>query len=97
MNVLAEKQARRHGFAVLDSHQIWAADTELRRAIAVVPPESIFCGDGLHGRGDRNVGTEKEPRWQTVYCDKLYAEAVIAVQHFAKMELARSERGVITE
>jgi hypothetical protein len=50
-----------------------------------VAPESVFCGDGLHGRDDRNVGTDKEPRWQTVYCDKLYAEAVITLQHFIEM------------
>lgn len=84
MNKLAERQARQHGFAVLDSHQVWAADTELRRANGV-PLETVFCGDGLHGRGDRNVGTKEEPRWQTAYCDKLYAEAVIAVQHFAEL------------
>ena len=90
MNFLAEMQARRYGFAVLDSQQMWAADTELRRANGL-PLEQIFCGDGLHGRGDRNIGTKAQPRWQSFNCDKLYAEAAIAVQHFT--QLARRENG----
>jgi hypothetical protein len=86
MNMLAEKHARAHGVAVLDSQQIWGADTELRR-VNGLPMDKIFCGDGLHGRGDRNIGTEAAPRWQSFNCDKLYTEAAIAVQHFTQLAL----------
>lgn len=87
MNWLAERHARRRGFAVLDSHQLWAADTELRRANGPSASHKAFCGDGLHGRHDRNMGTEEGPRWRTVYCDKLYAEAALAVHHFMQLAL----------
>lgn len=72
------------GFGLLDPHQIWAADTELRRATGI-SPDSAFCGDGIHGRGDRNMGTEEEPRGERVCCDKLYVEAVIAMQHLVEL------------
>lgn len=87
---MGEQHARSRGFAVLDSHQIWAADTELRRANGGHLPSQIWCGDGIHGRYDRNVGTEGKPKCLTVYCDKLYAEAAMAVHHF--MQLALEER-----
>lgn len=85
MNWMAEGHARRRGFAVLDSHQIWTADTELRRANGPRLPNQAYCGDGMHGRADRNVGTEEAPRWTTLYCDKVYAEAAIAVHHFMQL------------
>lgn len=82
MNFLAERHAHRYGFAVLDSHKVWLADNELRRANGI---EKIVCGDGLHGRGDFNVGTESAPRWAQDYCEKLFAEAAIAVHHMMQV------------
>lgn len=95
MNWIAERHARSRGFAVLDSHQIWAADTDLRRANGPPLPDQVFCGDGLHGRNNQNVGTKEKERWTTFYCDKLYAEAAVAVHHF--MQLVLEEEGERTK
>lgn len=83
MNWLAERDARRRGFGVLDSHQLWAADTELRRANGFPSPSEVFCGDGIHGRYHRNVGTEDRPKWAALYCDKVYAEAALTAPLYA--------------
>jgi len=82
MNFLAERHAHRYGFAVLDSHKVWLANNELRRTNR---NEKIVCGDGLHGRGDYNVGTDSAPRWAQEYCKKLFAEAAIAVHHMMQV------------
>ena len=87
MNWIAERHARSRGFGILDSHQMWAADTDLRRANGSPMPDQVYCGDGLHGRGGRNVGTKEKERWITFYCDKLYAEAAVAVHHFMQLAL----------
>ncbi len=76
MNLLAERHARQYGFSILDSHKVWLADDELRRANA---EEQVFCGDGLHGRSPAQE-----------YCDKTFAEAALAVHHF--MQLAGGGR-----
>lgn len=82
MNFLAERHAHRYGFAVLDSHKVWLSDNELRRANL---KELIACGDGLHGRGDYNVGTDLAPQWRQEYCEKLFAEAALTVHHMMQV------------